>query len=88
MKPICVKCQKFYKPKKNGFRFTEMMPVNGPDWDQGTWRPYKVWDGDLWECKGCGHEIVVGCGLEALSEHYMPDFHDYQKMSQLEVNDC
>ena len=53
------------------------------------WKPYKLWLGDLWECNGCGHQIVVGA-LNPVSEHYMPDFDDQvQAMKpKLIVNDC
>ena len=31
MKPICVPCQRFYRPKKNGFMFIEAMPRATPE---------------------------------------------------------
>jgi hypothetical protein len=30
--------------------------------------------GDLWECRGCGAEIIVGVGADAIAEHYQPDY--------------
>jgi hypothetical protein len=53
MKPICVKCKKFYRPKENGYCFTEGMPTSS-----GEWKPYKAWMGDLWECPECGHQLL------------------------------
>lgn len=95
MKPICVTCQRFYRPKKNGYYFTEMQP-NDNDAPPGTeapdrWSPYKVWSGDLWECEGCGAQIVSGVGQGPLSEHFKTGFHDLVtrlSADQLQVNDC
>ncbi len=96
MKPICVPCQRFYRAKKNGFFFVEGMPVPGVKQAiPGTstpeqWAPYKLWVGDLWECQGCGHQIVSGFGRGPIAEHYMDDFADKVKAhgAELQVNDC
>lgn len=95
MKPICVPCQRFFRPKKNGFYFIEAMPVAGQP-SPGTaeperWTPYKVWSGDLWECEGCGTQVVVGVGREPLTEHYHTNFKELVERfnaGQLQVNDC
>src|SRR5262245_37605123 len=100
LKPVCVKCQCFYRPEHNGHFFTEMMPngyhsgspedrrgVKAPD----TWTPYKLWVGDLWQCPECGHQIVVGVIAGPVSEHFHPDFESLRKSyggDQLNVNDC
>lgn len=95
MKPICVKCQRFFRMKKSGYYFTEGMPKeNGAK--QGTaekekWKPYKIWAGDLWECLGCGFQIVSGVGGAPMAEHYQSDFkgvHERLNAGQLQVNDC
>lgn len=95
MKPVCVPCQRFFRPKKNGFYFIEgMSKVGRPE--PGTsepenWQPYKVWVGDLWECLGCGATIVSGVGSHQIAEHYEADFAEHvQKLGadQLQVNDC
>ena len=89
MAPICVSCQRFYRPEKNGFTFLEGMPV--PPSNQpmarvlpGTahaeyWKPYKLWRGDLWKCEGCGHLIISGVPRLRMSEHYMPSFDEHVK---------
>lgn len=97
MKPVCKPCQRFFRPKKNGFAFVEAMPTSGPlPAKPGTeeperWEPYKLWMGDLWECKGCGTEIIVGVGREPISEHYLDDFEktraSYPTADYI-VNDC
>jgi hypothetical protein len=95
MKPICVPCQRFYRPKKNGFYFIEGQPrtnttppgTTAPD----DWTPYKLWVGDLWECQGCHAQIVSGVSQEPLGEHYQPDFAAKVARThadQLQVNDC
>lgn len=94
MKPICVKCQRFYRPKKNGFSFIEGMPrSNGAP--PGTaapeqWVPYKLWRGDLWECLGCGHEIISGVAPLPTAEHYQHDFTERvaDAGAKLQINDC
>lgn len=94
MKPICVPCQRFYQPKKNGVAFVEGMPkFNGAE--SGTamphqWTPYKLWYGDKWQCRGCGSQIIVGVAPHPVSEHYQPDFATRvaNHGATLQVNDC
>ena len=95
MKPICVKCQRFYRPKKNGFYFIEGMPKhNGAGAglrEPENWKPYKLWCGDKWACPDCGAEIVVGTGWVPVAEHYQPNFAERVESFggwQLIVNDC
>lgn len=97
MKPICVPCQRFFRPVRNGFAFIESRPVENPA-PPGTaapesWTPYKLWLGDKWRCRGCGAEIVVGTGVNPISQDFHKDFGD--KLAQyghggelLRVNDC
>lgn len=99
-KPVCVKCQCFYRPEKNGFCFIEGKPDglgNLPNEEiRGTrlpeaWTPYKLWMSDKWKCPDCGHEILTGFGACPISEHYLPDFEAkvaLTKGDQLQVNDC
>jgi hypothetical protein len=100
LKPVCVSCQCFYRPHRNGYFFTEMMPNgphHGPPEDRrGTkapelWQPYKLWVGDLWQCPECAHELVVGVIAGPIAEHYQPDFNSLVERyggNQLKVNDC
>lgn len=94
LKPICVRCQRFYRPKKNAVFFIEGMPI-GNGVPPGTefpdlWRPYKLWQGDLWECHGCGHELISGVGYRPISEQYYPQFNEDVKAycPMMQVNDC
>lgn len=100
MKPICVPCQRFYRPEKNGEYFIEGYPV-GPDRaepglaEPEKWQPYKLWCGDRWKCPDCGSVIIVGCGLEPVSIHHLPDFKTVAERARiamggtiLQVNDC
>ncbi len=96
MKPICVKCERFYRPKKNGKAFVEMMPKGGRDRpepgiaDRDGWEPYKLWMGDLWLCHGCGHELIVGSGYQPIAEHFQPDFSALVEAwrAKITINDC
>jgi hypothetical protein len=89
-----VPCRLFFRPKKNGIAVVEGMPASdgmGPDGEERqTWVPYKLWRADLWVCKGCGAEIVVGFGNLPLAEHYEPTFK--QRVEALaplfQINDC
>lgn len=84
MKPICVDCGLFYRPTKNGTAFIEGMP------EGSNWVPYKLWMGDLWECQGCGSQIIVGVGFSPVAEQHEPDFSQTAKKLEplLQVNDC
>ena len=95
LKPICVKCQRFYRPHHNGRWFVEGMPIGGAgEVPPGTaaperWKPYKVWVGDEWICHGCGHLIIVGVGRQPVREQHHDDFdHRVAQAYYLQVNDC
>lgn len=94
-KPVCPNCQMFYRPHKNGTPFIEMMPIGEGQAPPGTaaperWAPYKLWMGDLWRCRGCGSEIIVGVAMNPLSEHYRPDFaaEVARVRATIKINDC
>lgn len=87
-KPACPKCLCFYRPKRNGFSFIEGMPRDKREPEK--WSPYKLWNGDLWECPDCGAQVVVGCPPKPVAEHYEPTFdaavRDFAPTVQ--INDC
>jgi len=86
-KPVCMTCKLFYRAHKNGVYLTEMAPIGVG----GSWIPYKVWQADLWKCKGCGHEILSGFGHNPVSIQHMEGFKE-QRISlgadEIEINDC
>lgn len=94
LKPICVKCERFYQPKRNGIFFEEGMPTkNGalPGKDEpDAWESYKLWCGDLWYCPNCDHELIVGVGHAPISEHYKPEYRQFvkERNATLMVKDC
>ena len=94
MKPVCVPCERFYRPKKNGMRFLEGMPVGGNNVPPGKehaaqWADYKLWFGDKWQCPGCGHEMVIGA-QQPIAEHYQTEFKSLVETyaPEFRVNDC
>ena len=93
-KPVCVPCQRFFRPKKNGFSWVEGMPVGNNalpgSIEPEKWKPYKLWNSDLWECQGCGTQIVAGHGSQALSIQHEEDFAEQVAShgATLQVNDC
>jgi hypothetical protein len=95
LKPICVKCRRFYRPLKNGLYFREGMAAGVQRADPGIendaqWTDYKLWSGDLWRCLGCGSQIIVGVGLRPIAEHYQDGFKEAVAASNavIRVNDC
>lgn len=94
-KPVCVKCQRFFRMTKAGKPVLEQMPVAGSA-APGTacptdWRPYKLWQADLWTCQGCGFQLVTGFGKQAVAERYEDGFKDELgkvKANMVTVNDC
>lgn len=94
LKPVCVKCHRFFRMVKSGFYFIEGFPISYPATpgldDADKWRPYKLWSGDKWRCEGCGAEIISGTGMSPIAEHYQDEFE--QRKAQLnaeyQVNDC
>lgn len=94
-KPVCVKCQRFFRCRKSGFYFTEGKPrgnnVLPGTADPERWEPYKVWSSDRWECEGCGTVILCGFGSQSITEDFRPDFEDVRRKlqaDQFQVNDC
>jgi len=100
MKPICVTCRCFYRPKRNGIAFVEGMPRGS---EYGTtaeerrgnraphfWKPYKLWIGDLWECPDCHHQLISGVAHLPVAEHYQPEFASGIAVlgAEIQINDC
>jgi hypothetical protein len=84
----------YYRPKKNGTPYIEMKPNGGALAPPGNeaperWTPYKLWVGDLWECRGCGNTIVIGA-LNPASQDYLPNFDAMivAMNPKIKVNDC
>lgn len=96
MKPICVSCERFMRPKKNDFAFVEGKPIqnNWPPVGKGSdafWTKYKLWFGDLWECPTCNTQVVVGVAPQPLSADWHSDFAEKveaHKGMQLFIKDC
>lgn len=90
-KPVCVKCQRFLRPLKNGVRVLEKKPINGNNLSPPgleapeKWVPYKVWQADSWECRGCKTVVVIGYGIKPLWEDYRGPLPED---NYIPVNDC
>jgi hypothetical protein len=54
------------------------------------WKPYKLWQADLYRCHGCGAEIVVGFGANPVCEKHMVEFEKTftNFPPSVTVNDC
>ena len=101
MRPICAGCKRMYRVKKNGVYFEEGMPrgSNQPTTlleeqectpDRHDWAPYKLWVGDLYECPGCGAQLISGVGQGPIAEHFQPDYQQWVQSLRptLRINDC
>lgn len=96
MKPICVPCRRFYRPERNGTYFVEAKPTGNELAPAGNeapelWEPYKLWVGDLWKCRGCGHELIVGTGRQPVSQDYHSNFKEIIAKTgggDITINDC
>jgi len=94
MKPVCIPCKRFFKVIKSGYTFIEGMPTEHPALpgkaEPEKWIPYKLWSGDLWECQGCGTQIISGVGLCPISVQHSKDFKGFVEKygAKFQVNDC
>lgn len=90
-KPVCVGCERFYRPKVNGYTWIEGMPESAdtpPGLAQPAgWRPYKLWSSDLWECPDCKHQIIVGHCQQPIEKHD-DRFVGLTKNIELMIKDC
>jgi len=92
VKPICVKCRRFFRPFRTGVRFVEGMPDGA---GLTSWSPYKLWCGDLWRCPDCNAEVIVGVGSRPISEHFMKGFaeataaaYEFNGRELIQIDDC
>ena len=72
---MCAKCNIELRCKKNEVYVIE----------HASFGPYKLWMADLWNCAGCGAEMVLGFGANPIREHFQPDFQGY--IAELKDND-
>jgi hypothetical protein len=80
IRPVCVACEVFYRPLKNGIFLLEQIKTTSGR------RPYKIWSADHWKCPGCGHEIVVGSGSKPVREDHAADFDEWREQTTVTVN--
>jgi hypothetical protein len=73
MKPICVPCRRFFRMVRSGVAFEEGMPTTDAV-GTPTWKPYKLWLGDLWRCPTCKAETISGVGGGPVAEHFQSDY--------------
>jgi hypothetical protein len=58
---------------------------------KGGWMPYKIWAGDLWKCKGCGHELISGYGRDPISIKHRENFEELRERlgaDKININNC
>lgn len=68
MRPICVPCMTFYKPRQNG-----VIVQAGTEY---------LYAADLYECPECGVQMITGFSAQPVAERYQGErFTTYQKQS-------
>jgi len=79
-KPVCLACGLFFTPHKTGITWEEGMPHGSSplryyDPDTGNkWHSYKLWRGDVYKCRGCETEIIVGHGQQPVAIQHEPNY--------------
>jgi hypothetical protein len=56
-----------------------------------SWKPYKLWVGDLWRCPTCHYQTITGVPAHPIAEHYQPGFDELVERlgaRRLLVKDC
>ena len=83
MKPICAKCEVFFRPDENGTSFIE-------GFGDGRRKPYKLWLGDRWKCPLCEAVIIVGTGERPPAVPHEEDFDRLRKHLEPKyfIDDC
>jgi len=67
---VCPECQSEYHVKEQGILVIEM----------ASFGPYKVWEADLLECRGCNKTFVGGFAEQPLMEHYEKGFDEWLEL--------
>lgn len=70
-RPICVPCRREMRCRKNDYMFTASGSA--------------VWASDMYECEGCGHQILTGFGRDPVAEAHEDSFVAYSAESRLDV---
>ena len=70
----CVPCQTKYTIKKQGVLLVTTFGEN---------QPYKIYEGDVWICPNCSHELIAGVASHPIAEHYQqPRFDEILRKAQ------
>ena len=78
---VCVKCSRQMRPKQNGVEVTDLLR-RVDEFGNEDYRPYKVWQSDLWECQDCGQvvahiaDVAIRFPQQPIAEHYQPGFEE------------
>ena len=70
-KLVCVPCQRQYKVVKNGNYVIGMFSILPQ-----PYQPYRIQNGDRWECPHCGHQIIAGFAVVSVAEHFEDKFQE------------
>lgn len=72
MSPICVPCERFYRCEKNELLF--------------LLHNVSIWEGDLYKCPKCNHQIIVGIAEEPLVTQFDPNFRQWCEKWDVTLN--
>lgn len=74
--PVCATCKVDMKVEKTGVTFVEQVR-QGDDA-----RPYKMWSVDMWTCRSCKAQVLVGFGKGPYAFHHEETFKEVLKHVQ------
>ena len=74
-RPVCVPCAREMRCKKNDYLVSDREPA------------CYVWAGDMFECEGCGHQVVVGWAKEPVRWGHEDGFAEYHARRNLTLAD-
>lgn len=67
-RPVCVKCQREMECLKNEVGVVDTHKNH--DYDE-------LWLADMWECKKCGNEIVMGFGRAPIADATLEKYQEW-----------
>ena len=77
------------RPKREDFGLDSMYRQKLERWEE-QWGAYKLWNSDMWECPGCGHQAISGHARQPMAMHHEEDYEETAASypPQIRVNDC
>ena len=72
--PVCAKCRIEMKPVRNSVTFLTKASYSAGGGVAEY--PYAMSMGDIWGCKGCGAQVIIGWGSKPIARRHDKGFAD------------